>query len=149
MSADQATVLLLRDWYEVSRSIERSLGQVLGRLGLTESAGAALWALDPATAPPTMRDLAPLLNCDPSNASLVSTKLEQHGLVQRLPHPTDGRARVLVLTERGRHLHARLVADLASATALRHLTATQQRQLAGLLNTMKTTSVPTAGVART
>ena len=143
MNTDQATVLLLRHWYEVSRSVDRSLAEALGRLGLTESAGAALWALDPATAPPTMRDLAHTLNCDPSNASLVSAKLEQDGLVQRQPHPTDGRARVLVLTERGRELHARLVADLAAGTPLRHLNPTQQRQLTDLLDTMATAHVPT------
>ena len=139
MSADHATVLLLRRWYEVSRSIERSLAEALGRLGLTESAGAALWALNPTTAPPTMRELAHMLNCDPSNASLVSAKLEHDGLVQRRPHPTDGRARVLVLTERGREMHAHLVADLASATALRHLDVTQQQQLGDLLDAMDTT----------
>ncbi len=137
MSADHVTVLLLRQWYEVSRSVDRSLAQALGRLGLTESAGAALWALAPGTPPPTMRDLARTLDCDPSNASLVSAKLEQDGLVERRPHPTDGRARVLVLTELGRELHARLVADVAALTPLRHLDAAQQRQLSDLLATIE------------
>ncbi len=133
MSSDQITLLLLRQWYEVSRSVDRLLAEALGRLGLSESAGAALWALDPGTAPPTMRDLARTLGCDPSNASLVSAKLEQDGLVERRPHPTDGRARVLVLTERGQELHARLVADVASLTPLRRLDPEQQQQLSDLL----------------
>lgn len=133
MPSDEITVLLLRQWYDVSRSVDRLLAQALGRLGLTESAGAALWALAPDTPPPTMRDLARILHCDPSNASLVSAKLEQDGLVERRPHPTDGRARVLVLTQPGRELHARLVTDVAALTPLRHLDVAQQHQLADLL----------------
>lgn len=130
---EQVTVLLLRQWYEVARAVDRGLAEALSRLGMTESAGAALWALDPGTPPPTLRDLARTLSCDPSNASLVSGKLEQDGLVERRPHPTDGRSRVLVLTARGKQLHARLVADVAASTPLRYLDAGQQRQLSDLL----------------
>lgn len=140
MTSDQTTVLLLRQWYDVSRSVDRLLAEALDRLRLTESAGAALWSLDPGTPPPTMRDLARTLNCDPSNASLVSAKLEQDGLVQRHPHATDGRARVLVLTDRGRDLHARLVADVAALTPLRHLNPTQQQQLTDLLKNIEAAS---------
>lgn len=138
VTSDQRAVLLLRQWYEVARSVDRSLAVALDRIGLTESAGAALWALDPGTPPPTMRDLARTLDCDPSNASLVSAKLEQDGLVERRPHPTDGRSRVLVLTARGKELHARLVVDVAALTPLRHLDAGQQRQLSQLLTSMGT-----------
>ncbi len=137
MTSDQITVLLLRQWHEVSRSVDRLLAEALGQLGLTESTGAALWALDPGTPPPTVRDLAHILGCDPSNASLVSAKLEQDGLAERRPHPTDGRARVLVLTERGRELHARLVADVAALTPLRRLDTAQQHQLSALLETIE------------
>jgi DNA-binding MarR family transcriptional regulator len=137
MDSDRVTVLLLRQWYEVSRTVDRSLADALGRLGLTESAGAALWALDPGTPPPTVRDLARTLDCDPSNASLISAKLQQDGLVARQPHPTDGRSRVLVLTARGKRLHARLVADVAALTPLRHLDARQQHQLSDLLATIE------------
>lgn len=142
MAADQSTVRLLRQWYEVSRSIDRQLTDTLGRFGLTESAGAALWALDPAADPLTVRDLARTLDCDPSNASLVSTKLEQDGLLQRRPHPVDGRAKVLVLTDRGQQLLGRLVTEVTALTPLRHLDAAQQRQLSGLLQAV--TQVPGA-----
>jgi DNA-binding MarR family transcriptional regulator len=138
MDSDRVTVLLLRQWYGVSRTVDRSLADALGRLGLTESVGAALWALDPGTPPPTVRDLARTLDCDPSNASLISAKLQQDGLVARQPHPTDGRSRVLVLTARGKRLHARLVADVASLTPLRHLDTRQQHQLSDLLATIET-----------
>lgn len=138
MSSDEVMVLLLRQWYDVSRSVDQALAEALDRIGITESAGAALWALDPGTAPPTMRELARTLACDPSNASLISAKLEQDGLVERRPHPSDGRSRVLVLTERGKQLHARLVVDVAAATPLRHLSTPQQRQLTVLLAAMET-----------
>lgn len=137
MNSDHATMVLLRQWYEVSRSVDQRLTEALGLLGLTESAGAALWAINPDAPPPTVRDLARTLDCDPSNASLVSTKLEQDGLIVRRPHPVDGRARVLILTERGQALLARLAAELIASTPLRHLDAAQQRQLFDLLETIK------------
>ena len=138
MPPDKVTVKLLHQWYALARSVDWALGQALARLGLTESAGAALWALDPDAAPPTMRELARALGCDPSNASLVSAKLEHDGLVERRPHPSDGRARVLVLTKRGRELRARLIIDVAASTPLRHLDAARQRQLSALLAAIDT-----------
>lgn len=138
MSTDHVTVLLLRQWHDMSQAVNRALAEALDRIGITESAGAALWALDPGTPPPTMRELARTLDCDPSNASLISARLERDGLVARSPHPSDGRSRVLELTERGKELHRRLVADVAASTPLRHLDAAQQRQLSSLLAAMET-----------
>jgi DNA-binding MarR family transcriptional regulator len=129
--------LRCRTWYQVFRSVDWRLSEALDRLGLTESAGAALWALDPDAPPPTVRELAHTLGCDPSNASLVSTKLEQDRLVRRRSHPAGGRARVLVLTERGQELLARLVAEVTTATPLRHLDAVQRRRLSELLDTIE------------
>jgi len=37
--------------------------------------------------------------------------LEKRGLVERVSHPTDGRARSVTLTGKGRRLHQRLLAD--------------------------------------
>ena len=137
MSEDEATVLLVRRWYDVARAVDRSIAAALERLGLTESAGALLWALDPGAPPPTMRSLAHTLACDPSNASLISAKLEQDGLVERRIHPTDRRSRVLMLTERGRELHARLVCDVAALTPLRHLDDVQREHLSDLLDVVE------------
>ena len=136
MGVDEKTVLLLRQWYEVSRSVDQLLSTALDGLGLTESAGAALWVLGPDQPAPTVRDLALTLGCDPSNASLVSAKLEQSGLLERRPHPTDGRARVLSLTAHGRELHARLIAEVAALTPLRRLDSGQQEQLSALLDVL-------------
>ncbi len=69
ISSEELSAALLGHWYVVSRSIDRLLREALGRLGLMESSGGALWALDPDTPAPTMRELAGRLGCDPSNAS--------------------------------------------------------------------------------
>ena len=127
-------VRLVHRWYDVARAVDQSIAAALTRLGLTESAGALLWALDPGAPPPTMRNVARTLGCDPSNASLISAKLEQDGLLERRPHPTDRRSRVLVLTEQGKELHARLISDVAALTPLRHLDTGQRQQLADLLD---------------
>jgi len=57
--------------------------------------------------------------------------------VRRRSHPAGGRARVLVLTERGQELLARLVAEVTTATPLRHLDAVQRRRLSELLDTIE------------
>ena len=137
MGSDRVTVDLLREWHQATDRVGAALGVVLEQNGLSEAAGGVLWALDPDAPPPTLRDLARMLGCDPSNASLISGKLERQGLLERLPHPTDGRARVLVLTTRGAQLQARLLAGLASTTPLSRLTPTEREQLATLLRKME------------
>ncbi len=50
----------------------------------------------------TTADLARYLRITKQSASEVVGLLEQHGIVTRAPHPRDGRARVLLITEEGR-----------------------------------------------
>lgn len=47
---------------------------------------------------------------DPSNITLLSTKLEERGLAERRPHPGDGHVRTLVLTTEGRKVREQLLA---------------------------------------
>ena len=54
--------------------------------------------------PVTQRQLADHAATDPMMTSQVLRALEQRGLVERLPHPGDGRARSLTVTSRGRAL---------------------------------------------
>jgi MarR family transcriptional regulator, organic hydroperoxide resistance regulator len=51
--------------------------------------------------PVTQRDLADHAGTDPMMTSQVLRTLEAKGLVERRAHPTDSRARALVVTERG------------------------------------------------
>jgi DNA-binding MarR family transcriptional regulator len=52
--------------------------------------------------PRTMGELASMLGVDPPNLTPIVDALEQDGLVERQPHPTDRRAKLVVATRRGR-----------------------------------------------
>ncbi|PZG08654.1 MarR family winged helix-turn-helix transcriptional regulator [Nonomuraea aridisoli] len=99
-------------------------------LGLTPAQATALREL---TGPMTMRELAERMSCEPSNATFVVDKLEKLGLIERHPHPTDRRARHLVLTEAGTALRERLLALLTQESPLAGLSPDQQRVLHDLL----------------
>ena len=62
-----------------------------------------------AEGPVTQKQLADHAAADPMMTSQVVRALEQLGLVERSPHPDDGRAKALVVTESGRALANRSV----------------------------------------
>lgn len=62
-----------------------------------------------AEGPVSQRELAGHAATDPMMTSQVLRALEQRGLVRRAAHPTDGRARSLTTTGRGRALANRAV----------------------------------------
>ncbi|MEU6041555.1 MarR family transcriptional regulator [Actinomadura sp. NPDC047616] len=99
-------------------------------LGLTAAQATALREM---TGPMTMRDLAERMSCEPSNATFVVDKLEKQGLIERRPHPTDRRAKHLVLTAEGNALRERLLELLAQDSPLAGLSPEQQRVLQNLL----------------
>jgi DNA-binding MarR family transcriptional regulator len=67
-----------------------------------------------ARAPMSMRELAAALGIDPPNATAVVSELEAQGLVRRKPHPTDGRAKVVEATRKGKELARRADEILAT-----------------------------------
>ncbi|MFH8240300.1 MarR family winged helix-turn-helix transcriptional regulator [Streptomyces sp. NPDC018321] len=99
-------------------------------LNLTAAQATALREM---TGPMTMRELAQRMTCEPSNATFVVDKLEKQGLVERRAHPTDRRAKQLVLTAEGGTLRERLLDLLAEGSPLAGLGPEQQRVLQGLL----------------
>lgn len=99
-------------------------------LGLTAAQATALREM---TGPMTMRELADRMSCEPSNATFVIDKLEKQGLVERRAHPTDRRAKHLVLSAQGDALRRELLELLAHDSPLASLTSQQQRVLQGLL----------------
>ncbi|WP_033328632.1 MarR family winged helix-turn-helix transcriptional regulator [Streptomyces yerevanensis] len=99
-------------------------------LGLTAAQATALREL---TGPMTMRELAERMSCEPSNATFVVDKLEKQGLVERHAHPTDRRAKLLILNAEGTALRERLLELLAQDSPLAGLTPQQQRVLQDLL----------------
>lgn len=99
-------------------------------LGLTAAQATALREM---TGPMTMRELAERMSCEPSNATFVVDRLEQRGLIERRAHPTDRRARQLVLTRDGAELRERLLDLLTQDSPLASLNQKQQRTLQDLL----------------
>jgi DNA-binding MarR family transcriptional regulator len=64
--------------------------------------------------PMSMGELAAALGIDPPNATTVVSDLEALGLVTRRPHPTDGRAKIVEATRKGKELARRANAILAT-----------------------------------
>jgi DNA-binding MarR family transcriptional regulator len=79
-------------------------------LGLSFARVRALRRL--AAQPLTLRALAEGLAADPPYATLIVDDLEERGLVQRMPHPEDRRAKLVQLTASGRAAAARADAIL-------------------------------------
>ncbi|MEU9341897.1 MarR family transcriptional regulator [Streptomyces sp. NPDC048278] len=99
-------------------------------LGLTVAQASALREM---TGPMTMRELAGRMSCEPSNATVVIDKLEGLRLIERRPHPTDRRAKQLVLTPEGAGLRERLLTVLTEEPLFTGLTQDEQDALEGLL----------------
>lgn len=86
----------------------------------------------------TSRQLCAALNLLPPNLVGLIQSLQARGLIQRLPHPTDGRAMGLHATAQG---HALMEQAEPAATELEieraaRLTATQRKTLLELLQKM-------------
>ncbi|WP_434098118.1 MarR family winged helix-turn-helix transcriptional regulator [Streptomyces sparsogenes] len=110
--------------------IAEHLRQRAATLGLTAPQATALREL---SGPMTMRELAERMSCEPSNATFVVDKLEKQSLIERRPHPTDRRAKQLVLTPEGTALRERLLELLGVDSPLAGLTQGEQRTLHRLL----------------
>lgn len=128
---------IVRVLVEVGHSADAVVAQVLGEFGVPASVAGTLWALAPGTEPPTMRDVAARLGCDPSTVSLAADKLQSVGLIARRPHPSDGRKRTLALTERGHGLWEVLRTRLHASGLFAGLDAEEQRTLLALLTKMQ------------
>jgi DNA-binding MarR family transcriptional regulator len=101
-------------------------------LGLSWTRVLALRRL--ATQPHTLRGLAERLAADPPYVTLMVDDLEERGLVRRMPHPEDRRAKLVELTAAGRAAAARADAILEEPpAALRDVPA---EDLAALLRVL-------------
>jgi DNA-binding MarR family transcriptional regulator len=87
-------------------------------LGMSWTRSLALRRL--ARQPLTLRALADRLAADPPYVTLMVDDLEKRGLVQRLPHPEDRRAKLVELTAAGRAAAARAEAILDEPPAGMH-----------------------------
>jgi DNA-binding MarR family transcriptional regulator len=81
------------------------LQEVCQEVDLTPAALKTLLVLS--AGPRAMRDLVGAFRFDPSYMTNVVDLLERHGMAQREPHPTDRRAKTVVVTEEGQRVVAR------------------------------------------
>ncbi|MGP4048462.1 MarR family winged helix-turn-helix transcriptional regulator [Streptomyces sp. 2A115] len=88
--------------------VQGELKVLLRDLELTDAQADALWRLS-GEPEMTARRLAEKLHCDASTATSMIDRLEKHGLVRRVPHPTDRRAKILQLTPQGCELRERVI----------------------------------------
>ncbi len=113
----------------------------LSERGLTRARAELIWRLQQHGAM-TQRALSQALRCTPRNVTGLVDALQADGLVWRGPHPTDRRATLVELTERGRaaatawqsgyqELAGLLFADLDAADLARFV-ATLDRMLGRL-----------------
>jgi len=83
----------------------------------------------------TSRQLCQLLNVLPPNMVVLLRDLDKRGLIERTPHPTDGRAMGLSLSTSGKALikKAEKAASDADAQGTAHLSAAERKTLVRLL----------------
>jgi DNA-binding MarR family transcriptional regulator len=86
--------------------------EVTDALGMSFGRSRALRRL--ARRPMSMGELAAVLGIDPPNATTLVADMESQGLVRRKPHPTDGRAKLVEATRKGKGLARTADAILAT-----------------------------------
>ena len=86
-------------------SRKREFPNIAAEFGLNPGAMNALLFLDPG-APKPMGALAEAWKCDASNVTWLVDRLEEQGLAERVPHPTDRRVKTVALTRKGQKLRA-------------------------------------------
>ena len=79
--------------------------------GLNPGAMNALLFLEPGQ-PCSMGALADAWKCDASNVTWLVDRLEEHGLAERRPHPTDRRVRTVALTRKGTKMRTQIESKL-------------------------------------
>ncbi len=125
------------------RAVARHADDVFRPLGLTSGQFAMLLTLHRA-APVTVGDLAKRLTMDPSTATADLKPLERRGLVVSRSHASDGRVRLVALTDFGRAVLAGAIEFWAAADdrATRRFRESEVRALCLTLRRLSTTYPP-------
>jgi DNA-binding MarR family transcriptional regulator len=135
-SAAKTTTAIEDAWALMARlfwQMRPRMVRVAGEFGLSPPQLFALKTLDPDN-PVPMSVLATALHCDNSNVTGLVDGLESQGLVERRPAEHDRRVRMLVVTERGAEVRARLTEVMEEVPAeLAALSAADQRALRDIL----------------
>ena len=119
---------------EYSMAQFREKSRSLHEIGLTPGHMKTLMTLEPGEALP-MGACAQEMGCDASTATWLIDRLEEKGLVERRPSPTDRRVKGVVLTRDGSRIKAKLKKHYSEPPpALLELTEEELEALAALLS---------------
>jgi DNA-binding MarR family transcriptional regulator len=119
MGTDDHAILAADTWRVLFDLLIRSRPErdaVLAHLGLTPNEYKALHSLDAETGR-TMKDLAAEWQCDASTATWTVDRLQRLDLAERRVHPTDRRARLVLLTAEGARMRAELIGAMYAPPA--------------------------------
>src|SRR5947209_12925803 len=133
----------------IAARIAQREDEVFGRYGLTRGDVGVLSALRISPPPHTLSPTQLFRGLMLSSAGMTKRldRLEQRGLIKRNPDPSDRRGITIHLTDSGRRLVARAVAENTKneATLLAGLSGKERRVLADLLRAVLTTAEPATG----
>jgi DNA-binding MarR family transcriptional regulator len=117
--------------------------EALESLGLTTALFALLNVLA-AHEGAIQQEIGAAMGIDPSTMVSLIDQLEGAGLAKRRPHPTDRRAREVVITPKGRRVldEARRLAAQVEGDVLRGLSGAERRQLLTLLRRALSSAPP-------
>ena len=139
VAAEFAGQLFFRLW----RASHTRIAAALESLGLTPALFGLLNLLG-AREGANQQELGSAMGIDPSTMVSLIDELERAGLAKRQPHPTDRRARAVVLTAKGRRVRqrGRQVAGQVEDEVLGGLTAADRRELLRLLRLAYSSAPP-------
>ncbi len=133
MPSDARDVWLLMSDLVLDNTRRREVSDALGM-----SFGRARAIRRLARQPMSMREFADAMGIDPPNATVLVAGLEAQGLARRTPHPTDGRAKVVEATRKGKALARRANEILATPpAALSELDPDELATLRRILDTVR------------
>ena len=124
---------LVEQAFAFSAALRGWTADLLAELNLTEALADVLWHLDTGETAASMRHLASLLKCDPSNVTFLVDRLEERGLVERQTDPADRRVKLVGLTTAGVHIRNQIVRAAATRSPLAQLSPADQQRLHQLL----------------
>jgi DNA-binding MarR family transcriptional regulator len=125
--------------FTLAALLSHAMDQGLAAHGLTRARGQVISTLHQQGAM-TQRQLSQALDCSPANVTALLDGLQAAGFVTREPHPTDRRATLATLTERGTAIASAWSAehDMFAATLFTDLPARQLTSFVTDLNRVLT-----------
>jgi len=137
--AEFAGQLFFRLW----RASHTQTAAALESIGLTPARFAVLSFLR-ARDGAIQQQIGAAMGIDPSTMVALIDELERAGLAKRRPHPTDRRAREVVITPKGRRIveQGRSLARDVEDDVLKGLASTERRQLLRLLRQALSSAPP-------